>query len=66
MHSISTSTDLKLIFVPLIFMIIRIWGIVVDIFTFYLSDDVKHRFEVSIIGALLILMKVRTASAIYA
>ena len=47
-------------------MIIRIWGIVVDIFTFYLSDDVKHRFEVSIIGALLILMKVRTASAIYA
>lgn len=47
-----------MIFIPIIFIFIRIWGLVVDAVDFYADKNLKHRFEFSIVGSIFILAKV--------
>ena len=47
-----------MIFIPIIFIFIRVWGLVVDAFDFYADKNLKHRFEFSIVGSIFILAKV--------
>ena len=54
----SKSTDLKMIFIPLIFIFIRVWSLVVDSFDFYADRDLKYKFKNSTVGAILVLAKV--------
>ena len=59
-QSITRSIDLKLILIPLIFVGLRIWGVVVDLFTFQIGDAaLKENFVHSIAGLILIVLKVQ-------
>ena len=39
------ATELKLVFVPICFLLIRVWGLILDIRTFYLSRSSEQNFE---------------------
>lgn len=53
------SIDIKLTLIPIIFVILRIWGVVVDLLTFQIGDAVlTEKFERSIVGQILIILKV--------
>lgn len=45
--------DTKLLFVPVVFMVLRIWSIAVDICVYYLPDEAKCRFRENLISAVL-------------
>lgn len=61
----SKSTDLKMIFIPLIFIFIRVWGLVVDSFDYYVDRDLKYKFKNSTVGAILVLAKVNLVTVHY-
>ncbi len=46
--------DLKLIFIPLIFLLLRIWGAIVDIPSYYMSEHVREDFRKRHVVAVLI------------
>ncbi len=61
MKSISKSADLKLVLIPLIFVLLRVWGVVVDIFTLQIpSVTLKDKFEQSVAGQIMIVLKVNS------
>ena len=60
-HSLLSSViraDLKLIFVPLIFLLLRIWSFIVDIPAFYLYEEAWLEFRRGWITAVLVLLSV--------
>jgi G protein-coupled receptor 157 len=56
--SVEKIVDLKMIFIPLIFIILRIWSLVVDSVKYFSSEGTQHAFSMSVIGQTLILAKV--------
>lgn len=54
----ATKQDLKLISVPLVFLFLRIWSVLVDIGVYYLPLEHSVAFRKSYASAILILMEV--------
>lgn len=52
--------DIKLIFVPIMFLLLRMWSFVLDSVIVYTSDDVAEDFKNSRAAAALILLSVST------
>lgn len=52
-HTRSTSSiqtramlaDLKLVFVPLIFLLLRVWSVITDVSVYYLADSKREKFS---------------------
>ena len=55
MHTRARTVDLKLIFVPLIFLLLRIWSSIIDVPVFYLHDE---EFTKTPVNAALVLLAV--------
>ena len=58
MHTRARTVDLKLIFVPLIFLLLRIWNAVIDVPVFYLSDEESSEFTRTQANAALVFLAV--------
>lgn len=58
LNTIKTA-ERKLLFVPIVFIFIRIWGLITDVTTFYLSDSEMATLRESKISAALVFMSVR-------
>ena len=54
--------DVKLLFVPLLFLLLRVWNFVLDCLLFYTKDDVAEDFKESVGIAFLIMMSVSLLS----
>jgi hypothetical protein len=50
--------DFKLTFVPLIFLVLRIWGFILSIPHYYLPVSTKHAFRKTACNAVLVLLAV--------
>ena len=50
--------DVKLIFVPLVFMILRVWSIVVDVCVYYLPLETSVKFRHSYASAVFAILEV--------
>ena len=65
-HSRSTSSiqtgtvlaDLKLIFVPLIFLLLRVWSVITDVSAYYLADSKREEFSNTHAAAIILLLAV--------
>ena len=51
--------DIKLVFVPVLFLLLRVWNFVLDCLIVYTSEDTAKDFKESTAAAVLILMAVR-------
>ncbi len=59
LQSLAKTVDRKLIFVPLIFMFLRVWSLVVDISIYYLPEDLSDNYRKSSASAVFGILEVR-------
>ena len=52
--------DLKLVFIPLIFIMLRVWSVIVDPFIYFVDDNTREHFRMSPASAILVLLRVST------
>lgn len=53
------SADVKFVFIPVVFILLRVWSIIVDPLDFFVSHDVRVKFRMTPISAVLVLLRVR-------
>ena len=58
-HGLSSAPDAKLLLVPVIFMALRIWSVIVDISTYYLSPVDRAHYRLSYASAVIGALEVR-------
>ena len=58
LHARAKMADLKLTFVPLIFLFLRMWGFILSIPHYYLPFSTKQRFRNTPYNAVLVLLAV--------
>ena len=50
--------DMKLVFIPLVFILLRVWSVIVDPFIYFVDDDTRENFRMSPVAAILFLLRV--------
>ena len=58
MQARAGSADLKLMFVPLIFLLLRLWNGILDIVLFYMSEGTRLQFRGTIWNAVFVALAV--------
>ncbi len=58
LQSAARTADLKLIFVPLIYMLLRVWSVAVDIAIYYLPAEQRMDYKSSDISIALLFLVV--------
>ncbi len=58
LQSAARTADLKLIFVPLIYMLLRVWSVAVDVAIYYLPPDKRMDYRSSDVSAVLLFLVV--------
>ena len=53
------TAERKLLFVPIVFIFIRIWGLITDVITFYITEPESMKLREQKISAFLVFMTVR-------
>ena len=64
LQTTAKTVDKKFIFIPLIYMLLRVWSIGVDIAVFYLPDTKREIYKRNIASAIFIILVVSTISSI--
>lgn len=65
MQARAGSADLKLIFVPLIFLLLRMWSGILDVVLFYQSEQTRLKFRGTIWNAVFVALAVSLANDVY-
>ena len=53
------SADVKFVFIPLVFILLRVWSVIADPFLYYVGNSMRAKFKQSPFSAVLILLRVR-------